>query len=582
MNTYSVLTKPEKCLFSLGSNAFFRSGAYFGIFVKPQRFASPAKLNEWGTSELYLGSRRGGASHLNSPNLMQFIPQYQGRNIAFSVTATATELTVNTAYGQIRFCFPTKSLLIVKGENGLSMRMFRDMAIHQMCRRRGQKGYETAYGYTGSFVYEPVQGSIEMKADWDFEGLNTPVVDGMILPDESGVFELAVEEFLQFGVERDSYPDYENALKSVTADWEEFLSKQPDLGAEYAQKRAQAAYMAWANLVAPAGLMKRPWIFMRSTDPGSAWQMVENAVSLKNDLPLAMDLMMNMLDRQSPDGQLADWFSDQKGIFTMIKPPIQGWGLEILMENHDLKAEVPAEQLTALYEGYKKWANWLPMYRDRDNDGILTLEHGDETGNDDSPLFKKTLMVDAPELNAFTALLFDVLGDLAKLVDREEESAEWKSRAKVLIDRMVERFWTGERFVAYNHEKPEEVIDCASLQFYRPLVLGKRLPQEIIDKLAADLAVPGRYQSIAGLTTMDMSLSPMSEVGTGIGKILPSDNILIITGLYHAGKTELAKELAKVYCDGLDKVPTHFYAGGFIGSWAACAFRILADLAVNG
>jgi len=581
MNTFDVNSVTKKNLFSLGSNGFFRSGAYFGIFVRPQRFASPMKLDQWGTAELYLGSRRGGIGHLNSPYLMQFVPMHHGEIIAFSVSVTATELTVNTSYGQIRFCFPKPNLMLIKGENGLSLQMGRNMVLHQMCRRRGQKAWETAYGYVCSIVYEPVVGEIDMKADWKFEDLGTPAVNGQIIPDADGNFLVAVEEFLAFGCERDSYPTYEEGLAEVTADWEAFLAKQPDLGDEYAEMREQAAYMTWANIVEGAGLMKRPYMFMRSSDPASSWQMVQNAVVLKNNLPLAIEFMLNMIDRQSPDGQLADWFSDQKGCWQMIKPPIQGWGLEILMKEHDLKKEVPMDKLVTLYEGYSRWADWLLKYRDQDGDGILTYEHGDETGNDDSPLFKKTLYVDAPEFNAIAALLFDVLGDFAKVVDRPEDTEGWKKKAQELIDKMVGKFWNGDRFVAYDHETGE-VIDIDSLHFYRPLILGKRLPAEIIDKLAADLAVEGRYQSIAGLTTMDMSKAPFAEVGTGIGKILPADNILIITGLYNAGKKELAKKLAKVYCDGLKKVPTHFYAGGFIGSWAAAAFQILANVAVNG
>ena len=47
------------------------------------------------------------------------------------------------------------------------------------------------------------------------------------------------------------------------------------------------------------------------------------------------------------------------------------------------------------------------------------------------------------------------------------------------------------------------------------------------------------------------------------------------------GKTEQAKRAAKIFCDGLGKVPNYYYAGGFIGTWAAAAFQILANLYSN-
>nr|MCR5809600.1 hypothetical protein [Clostridiales bacterium] len=62
-----------------------------------------------------------------------------------------------------------------------------------------------------------------------------------------------------------------------------------------------------------------------------------------------------------------------------------------------------------------------------------------------------------------------------------------------------------------------------------------------------------------------------------------SDNLMIITGLFDAGEKELAKKLAKRFCDGVKMGGSSYYGvrGGFSGSWGASAFQILADLAHN-
>ena len=575
------MSENEKNLFNVSSNAFMRRGAWFGIFIKPQRFASPMKTGKWGTSDIFVGSRRTGAQHLADPMLMKLVPVHHGVFVPYSVHTEAEELTINTAYGRIRFCFAEPSLILVKGENGLGIHMERNMEMHQMARRRGEKGFETAFGYVCSIVYHPIQGDIDLDAKWDFEGLSTPYVRAELKPDENGEFLMSIEETEAFGCIREQYPTYEEALAGTRADWESFLSKQPELVPEYSDMRKEAAFMTWSNLVDPAGLIKRPYIYMRSTDPASAWQMCQNAVVLKNQLNIAIELLLNMLDHQAPSGQLPDFFSDARGAYLMIKPPMQGWALEILMKEHDFAKEVPQDKLVMMYEGYSRFVDWLFAYRGGE-DGLLFMEHGDESGSDDCPLFKTTLAVDAPGLNAFTALLMEKLGDLAKIIDRASESDGWYQKSRDLIDRMLARFWTGERFVAYDHYQPDRVIDTESIQFYYTLVLGNRLPQDIIDRLAKDLEEGNGYLSQGGFTTVNLKNSPYTEVGAGLGKILPADQIIVTTGLYLAGKKEQAKRSAKIFCDGLGKVPNYYYANGFIGTWTAAAFQILANLYSNG
>ncbi|MBR6323224.1 MAG: hypothetical protein IKR59_10160 [Lachnospiraceae bacterium] len=567
-------------LFNISSNAFLRRGAWFGIFMKPQRFASPAKVGKRGTTDLFVGTRRIGAQHLADPMLMQLIPVHHGEIINFRIHAEAEELTIITSYGCIRFCFAEPSLILVKGENGLGLRLERDMEIHQMARRRGEKGWETSFGYVCSVVYNPIKGDIDMDAKWDYERLSTPYVRGEVKPGADGEFLLSIEETEAFGRIRDHYPTYEEALADAKADWEAFLEKQPLLAPEYSEDRKEAAYMTWSDLAGPAGLVLRPYIFMRSADPASSWQMCQNAIVLKNHLDLAVELLLNMLDRLAPSGQLPDFFTDSRGAYLMIKPPLQGWALELLMREHDLGKEVPREKLEMMYDGYSRFADWLFEYR-AGTDGLITMEHGDESGSDDSAIFKTAIAIDAPQQSACTALLLEKLGDLAKILGKEDESSLWYEKSRLMIERLIARFWNGERFVAYDHWQPERVIDTESIQFYYTLILGKRLPQEIIDKMAADLEEGQGYLSYAGFTTENLSASPYTEVGAGRGKILPADNIIVTTGLYLAGKKDQARRAAKLYCDGLKTAGSFYYAGGFIGTWAAAAFQILANLYSN-
>ncbi len=578
----SFSTDPaKKSLFDLaGGLAFTRRGAYFGIYVSPS--ALKRSTMAYQTSRLYIGTRRGNIPDPpnNGNDLFRIAPCYQGEKVGFAVHTSAEELTLTTAYGKIRICFADPSLMMIRGENGLGLKLEKNMPPHDSMRRRKGKAWEANFRRRCSLVLNPLKGDLDVKADWEWESFSTPLVRAAVQPDENGGFLLAVDESMYSGTVRQEYPSYEKALADVKADWESFLALQPELP-EYPEGRRLAAYVTWSHLVDPSGLIKRPSIFMINSTIGSSWQMCFNAVTLKNDLPLAIELMLNQLDMQAPNGQLPDFYDDARGVYNAFKPPIQGWALEILMEQHDFSTDVPRDKLIYMYEGYVKWAEWFMKYRDDDQDGIPQYEHGDESGNDDSPLFKKHYKVELPDLMAFLALLYEKLGDIADILGRSSEGEIWKEKSKKLIIDMIRVFWNGERFVG-RRSGTHEVVDGESLIFYRVLVLGHRLPQEIIDRMAEDLTEGNGYLTPQGLVSQRMTSREFNKLAFGNGGIIPPDSILVTDGLYRCGKVELAKKAAKAYCDGLIRPDTPYYPSAAMdGSWPASAFQILGDLYCN-
>ena len=568
-----------KNFFTLGMNAFTRRGSWFGLF-------NSGFSTTYGSVQLYLGSRRDGAKQRQIPTnrMLDISPIYKGNKVPCSLLTTPMELLIRTQYGNIRVCCPEESLMMFKTENGLGIRINGDLNRHEIMKPRGQKSWEAIFMRTASLVFTPWKGSVDMHAEWDWEKLSTPHVKGDFLPDETGSAVFTVEDFDYAGYERESMYSYEEGLKKVTAEWNEFLSHQPVLNTEYAEEREKAAYMTWIHLMSPSGRIKRPYIYMGATFCASEWQMCENAVVLKNNLPIAIELMLTYLDWQAPSGQLADLYGDGRGVFGQIKPPIQGWALDILMAEHDFAKEVPREKLEWMYEGYAKWANWFMLYRDNDHDGIPNYEHGDETGNDGTAITMDTNMVELPDLSAFVALLYEYVGKLGRILGKEEAECEaWMTRSKELIQRMIEHFWNGERFIGLK-DGSHEVIDTQAIIFYRPIVLGKRLPQEIIDKMAADLEEEGNYLSPYGLLCQSLNSREFSMNGYGNGGPSASENLLIATGLYAAGKVDTAKKIAKRFCDGMKRGGSPYFGimPGFSGSWSPAAFQILSNLLCNG
>ncbi len=574
-------TAPEKSLFDLFSGMpFTRRGAWFGIYADGFMRAIYGK-------KLYIGSRRGSVIDRGSSVLMRICPVYEGEKTDYSVVTSATELVLRTAYGDVRCCLASDDMLMIRGENGLSLSLENEFLPHEVMKRRGDKGWEQLASWIGTLVYNPVRGHIDMKADWDYGSLSTPVVRGTVLPDDKGEFLLAVQESAYDGKVKDSYPDYEEALQDAEADWQDFKDHMPPLTGELGELREEALYTEWALIVHPSGRMEHPLIFMTGRAIASSWQMIQNAVAFRDNVPLRNAFLLNFLSEQSPLGQFPDFFDDARSNAQGLKPPIQGWGLKWIMKDRDLFSEIPRADLERIYRGYGAWADWFMKYRDEDHDGLPEHEHGDDCGCDDSTMFVNVPEIEGPDLPSHLVVTFEALGDLAGFLGREEERDGWYRRSRELLDLLIRELWDGEMFIARD-ARTHEPIRSGSLQHYIPLVLGRRLPREIIDKMTDDLLKEDVFLTRYGLASERLDSDLYRMMGMARGFVLPPQNLLILTGMYDAGKTEEAKMIAERYCLAMKEhgfnmlidphVPAH---GAFACTWPTCAFLILADMVQN-
>ena len=565
-------------VYSLATQVFTRAGSYLGVAAKPFRHTKMQDMGRWGTTDIFLITGRGGAAGARGGSLcMKLRPIHNGVRVPFAVQGGPTELKLMTAYGDIRFCFAETGLLLIKGENGLSLALEADLDLHRIFRKREGQSWEGSHGTCCCLVYTPVVGRLALTAPYDMDKLSTPQVRGEVFPDASGEFLFAVEEFRELGYVRPSYPDYETGLQSAAADWAQYLAKQPEIPA-FAAGRERAAYQTWSLLTAPSGRAKHTQIARDFGHEADSFQSCLCAAALSGDLPLAIELLLGQLDEQSPDGQIPVFFDDMRGLNQTVVPPAQGWALECLMRSHDLKAEIPAETLAALYAGLSKWAKWHDAFR-ADGDGLLRYESGEESGLETSPIFRERMCAALPDLAAFLALLEEKLGDLAGMLGRDAEAELWFSRSRARIARMLETFWDGKRFIG---RAPDgSAIKSESLLFYRPLILGARLPAEVIEAMAEDLGEGNGYLTPAGFLTQRMTSPEYSPLYAGSGRISAMESALVTTGLDWAGETEAAKEAAGRYCAALLQPVSPVWPAerGFSGSVTASAFQLLAALA---
>jgi hypothetical protein len=406
-------------------------------------------------------------------------------------------------------------------------------------------------------------------------------------PNKEGRFVLVMEEFPYGGIVRDSYPSYAEARASMQADWDGFYAAMPRLARPFEENRAECEYVTWSYLTSPYGTARYPMIQMYAGIMASQWQMCQNAVALQEHLGLALDLLLGPIDRASAEGQLPDGYDDAGCETQIIKPPIHGWAVKQIMKNHDLAKECPRDKLEALYRGMGAWGDWFMKYRDEDGAGLPTLDHGDETGLDDSTLFIEDLQVTSPDLSAYLVLLFEAEGDLARLLGKPGEAEAWYKKSAELLRRMTDRLWDGELFTGLAPGSNRR-LRSGSIVHYMPAILGARLPKEIIDKMADDLSDERRFNSPWGLASEDMSSDWFhpSPGSIGRGCIVPPAMLYICTGLWETHRRDTARRFAENYLNALRKGGFPFLinpkngagSGYFGGSWPRCAYAILGRM----
>lgn len=574
-----------KQYFPVDRYMFSRGGAWIALSIDNVKY---------GAGALYLTTNRGMRTHNKAigVNLFRIYPTHDGHRVPFAVQAmSASELALHTRYGDVRFTFADTAKLMAEGDPGMGLLWTRKCEPYELIKPRKDGAWESAQRAAGPLCFKGLEGStFTFKDTWNWYDLNCGSVEGYTIPGPDGRFSMVCEEFSYAAKVRDSYPTYAEAKADMQADWEAFLNKMPHYIQPYEKKREETAYVLWTHLVGPTQTTPNWMLMMFPGEMDSAWQLLQNGVALQEQGEISRSLILAPLQRQGEDGQLADGYDEAFLSTGSYKPNVYGFGLKNVMKHHDLAKEWSREELEALYVGAGKWADWFMAYRDDDGDGLPGFEGGNENGFDEVTAYWDSLSLATPDLCAQEVLNFEAVGDLAKLLGKDDEAAVWYKKSTDLLERMIDRMWDGEHFVALKQYTHEPIFSGSNMH-YIPLVLGKRLPQNIIDKMTADLMVEGKLLSPYGLASenMDSDVFEVTGVKMGCGPISPPGQLFILAGMWEAGKKEEAKMIIDRYlCRMMDGGFSHFInpvsgdGSSFCGTWNRCVFTILARMVSEG
>jgi hypothetical protein len=511
-----------------------------------------------------------------------------GKALPCEIFTTPYEVILSSLHGTVRFCIGERKLLMARGEDGLGLRITPTPKFLSPTAVNMFDGtYQVDFRAT-RLLLVPLSGTLALAAPTYLE----------ITPDGDGVLQLAFEEYTSEPEHRptEKYPTYAECVADVKRDFDGFCaSVAPGLPAQYETKRLQALWCTWNMLVDPDGetSYKHTMVKMIHSlfEAAFVWQQPMQAVWLSSDLKLAWEIFYSAFDHQSVDGRIIDALGFNGSQVDAMKPPVHGLALLWLMDNCDLSG-VSAESKEFVWQGLVRWTEFFMKFRDRNRDGIAEYQSILETGWEDAPYFSVGFPCATPDLNAFLALQMEAVARLGRDIGKPADVCdEWQERSEALVKKIVERFWDGESWFAYNSETGEK-SDSATVALYITLLLGKRLPGEIIDKSVKFIFSEDGFNTPYGLATE----SPKSEYFTHQftrGSIIPPAEFLMCLALEACGESELAKKVANEYAAILrdhgffhihnavtgneDRTLTGFGERGlFWSAWASSCYLYLA------
>lgn len=152
-------------------------------------------------------------------------------------------------------------------------------------------------------------------------------------------------------------------------------------------------------------------------------------------------------------------------------------------------------------------------------------------------------------MNAYLAIQLEAQARLGRILGIDEDiCAGFKRRARELVERIILRFWDGNRWIAFN-SNTKEVAYTKSLPLFAALILGKRLPRYIIDKSIEYIMECG-FMTPYGLAS-ESTESEHFFHGWCKGCINTPIQLIFCLAFDACGRPELAKDLAMKYLDTL-------------------------------
>jgi len=527
---------------------FSHYGAYMAIAYQ--------ESDESFKKGLYLNSLRGKSrGHMN---VLKIIPTVNGEAVDFEYTADYNKLSLHFSTGEISICFDGNSRILVKGKGkNVGLRLDTQPIYNfEYNYLLGKKGNEycliNSYkNLTKWMIFSP-EGKVSLKQDvfMDSKGStneanNQSTIE--ITSENGESFLCAIEDVpTHSGKPADKEYNFDQALANSQQTFKEYCDKLPMVAERYDETKVNAAYINWASFVKAEGYLKRDTMFVSNHYFLGAWSWDHcfNALALAEvDNQLAYDQMAVLFDYQDELGQIPGSISDSTIRWNFAKPPVHGWTYSKMMNHMDFSPE----QLAEIYLQVEKQVHYYLAYKDSNEDGIPEYHHGNDSGQDNSTVFRHANIIDSPDLTAFLIKGIDMLALVADKLGRATEKRYWEQESKRLTNLFCDYFLVDDLPVA-RFTATGEIIESASYLPLMSLIIGDKLPQSAREKMVKTI-MSERYLTKWGVASEAVDSLLYQDDAYWRGAIWAPTTILIVEALEDCGEIEAALEISQKYCE---------------------------------
>jgi hypothetical protein len=499
--------------------------------------------------------------HFKSHDLFTIQPIVDRDVIDPRITTSATAIKLETDAGCIEICFESPDSVRMRGTGGVGLRLT-GQRIHAYANAEGMAVFNFRKAYR-RYQFETLQGMLQLNGAYASEAEdldNLAEIQGdavlkraaadeqaiVMSPDQNGCWELAIDEFWS-SWQRPARQSFDACQSAADDAFASFMKGFQKPAPELERAHELAAYIDWSCTVNPAGLVKRPTLFMSKNwmDSVWSWDQCFNAMALAAGHPeLAMDQMLTEVDHQDAFGSYPDAFNDIEIHYNFSKPPVHGLAWSEILRR--LPSPPSREVMETMVNSLGKQADWWMTYRMAEGPcaGLPYYLHGNDSGWDNSTMFAKGVPLVAPDLAALLVVQMDVLSQQSAELGWMDASDVWKKRADNLFDLLIQMLWRGDHFVA-RLANDGEMVESNSLIPWLPLVLGKRMTSSQRSSLRNGIV---SHLTEWGLATERVDSPDYSEDGYWRGPIWAPSTFLAVTGLERSGYDELADDVAHRFC----------------------------------
>lgn len=317
------------------------------------------------------------------------------------------------------------------------------------------------------------------------------------------------------------------------------------------------------QLCSPEGQIRHPW-----TTPDRwphremwLWDSAFHAVGWRHvDAGYAQEMLDAVLAAQAADGFIPHRINPRNNS-RVTQPPILAMGVSLVYEKSRDR-----EWLESVYPRLRAYVDWNAAHRDSDGGGLLewfieeTPEcRSGESGMDNSSRFDAAQLLDAPDFNAYQAGEYEWLGEIARILGRNEEAAQWRTRHADLCGLINDKLWSKERGIYCDRdprtERHTDILSCAG---FLPLYCGAPDMEKALE-LARHLENPKTFGTAFPIPSIALpedfptdAVSPYSK-DMWRGPTWININWMVARGLRRYGLHEAADRLREVSLAELER-----------------------------